>query len=220
MGRERYIYPNDPANWSWAAYLQEYPIHMNTIEEEKEKIENDIETIKLKIFGLVGATPRDICNENDDPFEFVTNKLNSLLKDYKFLIKRDWRLFMIERYAETIKEGEEDNLFGTIDEDTQRPWKPYIWISGMYAENEYTCTRNIEENESVLSMLINKLTMYVTGTPNSCYESDDEATSFDSVFFDVRSILDKEDGLEYYWWQIFNWELARDNFNEESYNNC
>lgn len=218
MGRERYIYPNTPSDWTWEAYMQEYPIHMNTISAEKIKIANDIDNIKIKIFGLVGATPRDICNENDDPFEYVTDKINMLISDYKFLVKREWKLFMIERYNESIQEGEEKKLFGTIDEDTNKEWKPYIWIGGMYADNEYACDSNIEENKSVADMLIEKLIMYVTSTPSNCYENNDEETSFDTVFFDVRSILDKEDGLEYYWWKIFDWEFAKDNFNENSYN--
>ena len=125
---------------------------------------------------------------------------------------------MIERCNESIQEGEENKLFGTIDEDTNKEWKPYIWIGGMYADNEYTCDSNIAENKSVADMLIEKLIMYVTSTPSNCYENNDGETSFDTVFFDVRSILDKEDGLECYWWQIFDWEFAKDNFNEDSYN--
>lgn len=218
MGRERIVYPNVPSLWTWESYKCKYDIHNKTLTQEQETIKSNINDIKMKIFGLVGAAPKDICSENEDPFEAIMHKLNTLLTNYRRLVRKDWELFIIERYYDSIKEGEESNLIGTIDEDTNKPWKPYVWISGIYAENEYTCESEIKDSTNVLNMLIEKLTMYVTSTPNNCYENNDEETSFDTVFFDVRNILDKEDGLEYYWWEIFNWEFVRENFNEDSYN--
>ena len=218
MGRERIVYPNVPSLWTWESYKSKYDIHDKTLAQEHETIKSNINDIKMKIFGLVSATPKDICNENEDPFESIMHKLNMLLTNYRKLVRKDWELFIIERYYDSIKEGEESNLIGTIDEDTGKPWKPYIWICGIYAENEYTCESEIKDSTNVLNMLIEKLTMYVTSSPSNCYENTDEETSFDTVFFDVRNILDKEDGLEYYWWEIFNWEFVRENFNEDSYN--
>ena len=99
MSSEIIIYPKNPYELTWESYISEYPIHMSNIESEECKLKDEINDIKNKIFGLVGAVPRDICNENDDPFEYVTDKIKSLLSDYKFIVGRLWKLSMIERFG-------------------------------------------------------------------------------------------------------------------------
>lgn len=220
MSREVYIYPNHPEEFTWESYISEYPIHMSDISSERKKLKADIDNIKNKIFGLIGAIPRDVCNENDDPFEYVTDKMKSLIDDYKFIVGRLWKLFIIERYNESIEEGDKEKLWNTIDPDTKKPWKPYIWLAGISVSNEYQCESSIEENECTVNMLINKLMMYAASTPDRCFSDDDEnGSSFDQTFFDVREILNDEDGIEYFWRQIFNLNFILDNFNEDFYNN-
>ena len=219
MSRERIVYPKNPDELAWESYTNEYPIHLSSMEQEKRRLKDEINDNKNKIFGLVGAIPRDVCNENDDPFEYVTDKMKSLLSDYKFMVEKLWKLATIERYNEVLEDGKENNLYGTTDEDTGKPWKPYIWFCGIYAENEYQCDTAIEENNGVINMFINKLMMFGTSTPDKCFtDCREDETSFDSVFFNVREILDSEDGLEYYWWNNLDWKFVRDNFTEDSYN--
>ena len=70
-------------------------------------------------------------------------------------------------------------------------------------------------------MLVNKLMMLSTSTPDKCFtdrtDRENDETSFDNVFFNVREILDSEDGLEYYWWRNLDWEFVKNNFTEDSY---
>lgn len=218
MSSEIIIYPKNPYELTWESYISEYPIHMSNIESEECKLKDEINDIKNKIFGLVGAVPRDLCNENDDPFEYVTYKMKSLLSDYKFIVGRLWKLSMIERFDEILEDGKKNNRYETIDEDTGKPWRPYIWFCGMYAEDEYQCDSSIEENNDVINMLVNKLMMLSTSTPDKCFtDNENDETSFDIVFFNVREILDSEDGLEYHWWRNFDWQFVKDNFTEDSY---
>ena len=220
MARERIIYPNNPETLTWENYVSEYPIcgtHSRC--SEKQMLDDEINEIKNKIFGLVGATPKDICNENDDPFECIMDKLNILLNDYKFLVKRKWKLNLIEQYEEVFDEGVQKKLNGTIDKDTNKLWKPYVWICNASPENEIQCDIEIEDAQQMIDMFTRKLTMYVTATPSNCYSDNEECQSFDNVFFEVRDLLDSDDGFEHYWWDIFNWTFIKENFNEDSYNN-
>ena len=137
MSSEIIIYPKNPYELTWESYISEYPIHMSNMESEECRLKDEINDIKNKIFGLVGAVPRDVCNENDDPFEYVTDKMKSLLSDYKFIVGRLWKLSMIERFNEILEDGKKNNRYETIDEDTGKPWRPYIWFCGMYADDEY-----------------------------------------------------------------------------------
>ena len=132
MSRERIVYPKNPGELTWESYISEYPIHMSSPEPEQRRLKYEINDIKNKIFGLAGAVPKDICNENDDPFEYVTDKMKSLLSDYKFIVGRLWKLVTIERYNEVLEDGKKNNLYETTDEDTGKPWKPYIWFCGIY----------------------------------------------------------------------------------------
>ena len=219
MSKERIVYPKNPDEMTWESYISEYPIHMSSPESERQRLKDEINDIKNKIFGLVGAVPRDVCNENDDPFEYVTDKMKSLLSDYKFIVGRLWKLETIERYNEILEDAKKNNLYGTTDEDTGKPWKPYIWFCGIYAENEYQCVIAIEDNDNVINMLINKLMMFCTSTPDKCFTNcEEDETSFDNVFFNVRDILDSDDGLEYYWWNNLDWKFVKDNFTDDSYN--
>ena len=218
MSSEIIIYPKNLYELTWESYISEYPIHMSNMESEECRLKDEINDIKNKIFGLVGAVPRDVCNENDDPFEYVTDKMKSLLCDYKFIVGRLWKLSMIERFDEILEDAKKNNRYESIDEDTGKPWRPYIWFSGMYADDEYQCDNSIEENNDVINMLVNKLMMLSTSTPDKCFiDRDNDETSFDNVFFNVREILDSEDGLEYYWWRNLDWEFVKNNFTEDSY---
>ena len=69
MSSEIIIYPKNPYELTWESYISEYPIHMSNMDSEECRLKDEINDIKNKIFGLVGAVPRDICNENDDPFD-------------------------------------------------------------------------------------------------------------------------------------------------------
>lgn len=219
MSRERIVYPKNPDELTWESYISEYPIHMSSTESERQRLNDEINDIKNKIFGLVGAVPKDICNENDDPFEYVTDKMKSLLSDYKFIVGRLWKLETIERFNEVLEDAKKNNLYGTTDEDTGKPWKPYIWFCGICAENEYQCDIAIDDNDNVINMFINKLMMFCTSTPDKCFtDCGEDETSFDNIFFNVRDILDSDDGLEYYWWNNLDWKFVKDNFTNDSYN--
>ena len=88
----------------------------------------------------------------------------------------------------------------------------------MHAEDEYQCDSSIEENNDVINMLVNKLMMLSTSTPDKCFtDNENDETSFDNVFFNVREILDSDDGLEYHWWRNLDWEFVKNNFTEDSY---
>lgn len=218
MASERIIYPNNPEKLSWEAYITEYPIHATSINLEYERLNNEIRELKNKMFAIVGATPRDICNENDDPFECVTNKMTLLLNDYKFLVKRKWRLSIIERYTEIIEDGHKDKLYGTIDKDTNRQWKPYIWFTSCSPQSIYDCNNEIEEANRMIDYFTEKLMMFACATPKNCYEDEEDSNSFDCLFFEAREILNENDGIEQYWNELFVWEFVKENFNDESYN--
>ena len=219
MGRERVIYPNHPEQLTWDGYKQEFPICKQDSFSERKYIDECISNLKLKLFGLIGATPKDITNDNDDPLDYITSKFINIIDDLKFLTKKRWYMNMIDEYHNSIIEGEEDNLVGTIDEDTGKEWKPCIDIVGMYVESQYSCDCEIENNNKVAEMLIQELMSYATATPTNVFNNNvDDNTSFHDVFFRTREILNDYEGLMSCWAEIYNYEFARDNWNEESHN--
>ena len=218
MSKERIIYPNYPEQWTWDGYKAKFPMCNDDITIEKEHIKNKINDFKLKLFGLIGATPKDITNDNDDPFDYVTTKFNNIINDFKFIMKKNWYINMIDEYQNSIKEGNDENLVGTIDTTTGHLWEPYIDIVGMCADSKYSCINEIEENTKIEEMLIQELMSYTIATPKNAYTDSESDCSFNDVFFRTREILSQEDGLLYYWNQIFNWEFAFNNWNSKSYN--
>ena len=221
MSRERVIYPNHPEQWTWDGYKQEFPICKQDSFSERKYINERINNLKLKLFGLIGATPKDITNDNDDPLDYITSKFTTIINDLKFLTKKRWYMSMIDEYHNSIIEGEEDNLVGTIDEDTGKEWKPCIDIVGMCVDSQYSCDCEIENNNKIAEMLIQELMSYATSTPTNVFNNnnnEDDDTSFHDVFFRTREILNDYEGLMSYWTEVYNYEFARDNWNEESYN--
>lgn len=218
MSKERIVYPKNPDELMWESYIIEYPIHMSSIKLERQKLKDEINDIRNKIFGLIGAVPRDICNENDDPFEYIIDKMKSLLSNYKFIVEKLWKLEKIEEFNEVLENGKKNNLYGTINKDTGEPWRPYISFGGIYAENEYQCDREIEKNNNIIDMLVNKLMMFSTSTPDKCYTDCEEELSFDCVFDEVRDILASDSNLEHYWFNNLDRKFVKDNFANGSYN--
>lgn len=214
MGRQRIIYPINPIEYTWDNYKDKYPIHCENINDERQKLNNEINNIKNKIFALVGSTPRDICNENDDPLEYIVETFENIIKDYKFITYKLWLLYIIENYEKDIKYGEKNNLLNTIDKDTNEKWRPSITLYGIYAYDIYDCDEEINTNIRLSEMLKNELMMYVSSTPKV---TDDNA-DFENTFFNVRQLLDEDDGLEYYWFKEFDWALTKNNFDNGSYN--
>lgn len=218
MSRERIIYPNEPEKWTWEEYCKEFVIHRNNIDDEIETCRTELSNIKYMMYGIIGSTPRDIVNENDDPIECIYSKMMKLINDLKFWVKRCWKLSIIKQYEECIDQGRTDQLYGTIDEDTNKKWQPYIYLCGYYADNEYTCEEEIHNNENVVDMMIEKLMMYAMSTPKQ-YKNDNCENEFENLFFDVREILDDEyDNIDKYIWTIYDWQFIMNNFNEDSYN--
>ncbi len=218
MGRERIIFPVNPIDFTWDGYVMKYPINSGSIEKELSRINDEISKIKLKIFTLVGATPRDICNENDDPLDYITNVFTQLIADYKFFINKQWLLYKINQYTEDIEYGKEHNLNDTIDEDTQQKWKPSLFIPGVYVESIYECEEEIQTNNKIINNLTNELMTYVGASPDNRIKNEDNDSPFDSLFFRAKAILDEDDGLEYYWHKNNDWQLILDSFNNGSYN--
>lgn len=220
MSRERLIFPNKPEELCWEGYKKLFPISASSAEIEKINIKHNIEAIKLKIYAMVAATPKDVCNENDDPIDYVVNKFIHLINDYKFNVEKQHQLFLIDTYQESKENGPDDAGRGTQDPDVQKEWEPYVWFSSMCPSTEYECEHEIREYENTANFLMHELMMYVAATPTNVYEQKDKYSneSFDEVRFRVREILDEEDGIEYEWWHALSWKFAKDNFNDKSYN--
>lgn len=221
MSRERIVYPTHPETLTVEHFYKMYPLVNHDLKIEQSNIHEKINRIKLMIYGLVGSTPSKLVNENDDPLEYMTDKLLSLLKDYKYLITELWWISHIEEYEACFNDLLEDIKNNKINEDTCKPVKPYVWFSGVYVESTYACDSEIESDNHIIDSLINELMMFVCADPSSCFNKDDkyvEGNSWDEVNSRINIILDDEEGIEYYWWHILNYEFIRDNFNEDSYN--
>jgi len=221
MSRERIVYPSHPETLTSEYFHDVYPLANKDLRIERNIIKEKINRIKLMIYGLVGSVPSKIVNENDEPLEYVTDKLIALLKDYEYLINELWYISHIEEYEQSFNELSEKIKNGETDEDTGRPVKPFLWFGGVYVESTYACESEIESDRRTLESLINELMMFVCADPSSCFNKDDkyiDSNSWDEVNSRVNIILDDEEGIEYYWWDILNYMFIKDNFNEESYN--